>query len=309
MSWASIYSVKAISQNTLGGPDVLETVDLPRPVPRPGQVLVRMCATSVNPADWKLRSGLVTHLGEPPFTLGFDVSGIVAEVGAEVGRFRPGDEVFGMVYSRTGTYSEYVLAGADMLAPRPASLDHVPAGALPTAGLTAWQALDLAGLREGERILIHAAAGGVGHLAVQFAKNRGAYVIGTARAANHDFLRALGADELIDYTTVDFTEAVSDVDVVLDLVGGDYGARSLRVLRPDGRYVGAQASDAATDPRYRRVTGQPSPADLTAMAALVDAGRLRVQVDRVMSLADAAEAHKLSESGRVRGKIVLIPWE
>lgn len=301
--------MKAISQNTLGGPDVLETVELPRPVPRSGQVLVRMCATSVNPADWKLRSGFVTHFGEPPFTLGFDVSGIVVEAGAEVGRFRPGDEVFGMVYSRTGTYSEYVLAGADMLAPRPASLDHVAAGALPTAGLTAWQALDLAGLRDGERILIHAAAGGVGHLAVQFAKITGAYVIGTARAANHDFLRALGADELIDYTTVDFTEAVSDVDVVLDLVGGDYGARSLRVLRPDGRYVGAQDSNAEADPRYRRVTGRLSPADLTAIAALVDAGRLRVQVDRVMSLADAAEAHKLSESGRVRGKIVLIPWE
>lgn len=300
--------MKAISQTSFGGPDVLETVDVPRPVPRAEQVLLRMCATSVNPADWKRRSGLSTQFGEPPFTLGFDVSGIVVEVGAGVERIQPGDDVFGMVYSRTGTYSEYVLARAEVLAPLPTSLDHVQAAALPSAGLTAWQAVELSGLRAGERILIHAAAGGVGHLAVQFAKLRGTHVIGTARAANHDFLRSLGADELIDYTTVDFAEVAGEIDVVLDLFGRDYGLRSLRTLRSGGRYVSTQNSDAQDDPRYQRMTARSSPADLTAIGRLADEGRLQVHVDRVMSLADVAEAHGLSESGQVRGKIVLTPW-
>lgn len=301
--------MKAISQSTLGGPDVLETVEIPRPTPRPGQVLLRMCAAAVNPVDCKLRSGRVTHLGDPPFTLGFDVSGIVIEVGDGVEKFEPGDDVFGMIYSRTGTYSEYVLAAANTLAPRPASLDHVQAAALPTAGLTGWQALELADVRAGERILIHAAAGGVGHLAVQFAKERNAYVIGTARAANHDFLRAMGADELVDYTANDFTEAVDKVDVVLDLIGGDYRSRSLSVLQPDGRYIDVQSSNAATDPRYRRVTAQPSPANLSTMGALADQGKLQVEVGHVLPLSEVAEAHRLLESGRVRGKIVMTPWE
>ncbi|MCX4091950.1 NADP-dependent oxidoreductase [Nocardia sp. alder85J] len=300
--------MKAVGQRSLGGPEVLETVEVPCPAPRAGQVLIRLGATSVNPADCKLRAGAVTFLGEPPFTLGFDVSGTVTEIGDGVTEFRSGDEVFGMVHSRTGTYGEYVLARADSLAARPASLDHVHAAALPTAALTAWQALELAGLRAGERILIHAAAGGVGHLAVQFAALRGAHVVGTARAANHDFLRDLGAHELIDYTTTDFTTTIADVDVVLDLVGGGYGSRSLRVLRTGGRYVTAQSSDAGDDPRAARVTGRPSPADLTAIGKLVDAGLVRVRIDRVLSLAEAAEAHRLSESGRVRGKLVLTPW-
>lgn len=300
--------MRVVSQRTLGGPDVLEPIEVPRPTPRAGQVLIRSGATSVNPVDCKLRAGHVTFLGEPPFTLGFDVSGTVTEVGDDVTEFRSGDEVFGMVHSRTGAYGEYVLARADTLAQRPASLDHVSAAALPTAALTAWQALELAGLRSGERILIHAAAGGVGHLAVQFARLRGAHVTGTARADNHEFLRDLGADELIDYSASDFTTAVATVDVVLDLVGGDYGSRSLRVLGPGGRYVTAQQSDAGDDPRAALVTGRPSPADLSAIGKLVDAGRVRVHIDRVLSLAEVSTAHRLSESGRVRGKLVLTPW-
>lgn len=298
--------MRAITQKTFGGPDVLETVDLPRPVPQPGEVLVRVAATSVNPADWKLRGGQVMRIGEPPFTLGFDVSGTVAELGPGVTTFALGDEVFGMLLSRSGAYAEYVALPADSLARKPVELDHVHAAALPVVALTGWQAL--AGLRAGQRLLIHAAAGGIGHLAVQLAKARGAYVIGTARAANHDFLRGLGADELIDYTAVDFTEAVRDVDVVLDLVGGDYGSRSLRVLRSDGRYLDTQGSDAEQDPRYVRIYVEPSGAELQEIAASAARGDLHIEVERVMSLADVAEAHKLSESGRVRGKIVLLPW-
>ncbi|MBB5912641.1 NADPH:quinone reductase-like Zn-dependent oxidoreductase [Nocardia transvalensis] len=296
--------MRAITQKSFGGPDVLETVEAPRPVPQAGEVLVRVAATSVNPADWKLRSGALPHSPELPITLGFDVSGTVAELGPGVTAFAPGDEVFGMLFSAFGAYAEYVAVPADSLAAKPADLDHVHAAALPVVALTGWQALTE--LRAGQRVLIHAAAGGVGHLAVQFAKARGAYVIGTARAVNHEFLRGLGADELIDYTAVDFTTAVRDVDVVLDLIGGDYGSRSLTVLRPGGAYLDTQGSDAENDPRYVRIYVQPSGSDLRAVLA---SGPLHIEVERVMSLADVAEAHKLSESGRVRGKIVLVPWE
>ncbi|WP_019929407.1 NADP-dependent oxidoreductase [Nocardia sp. BMG111209] len=298
--------MRAITQNTYGGPDVLRTADLPMPVPAADEVLLRVAATAVNPADWKVRAGSVRRLGAPPFTLGLDVAGTVVEIGSAVTGFAAGDEVFALMLSRRGAYAEYVTVPAANLAVVPAGLDLRQAAALPAAALTAWQAPTE--LRAGQRVLIHAAAGGVGHLAVQIAKLRGAYVIGTARAGNHDFLRELGADELIDYRAVDFTTAVRDVDVVLDLIGGDYGTRSLAVLRPDGRYIDAQGSDAEDDPRYRRFYVTPSGADLAEIGALAAAGRLRVRIERVMSLADVAEAHTLSESGRVRGKIVLIPW-
>ncbi|GHE96150.1 NADPH:quinone reductase [Amycolatopsis deserti] len=274
----------------LGGPEVLELVDAPRPVPGPGEVLVRVHAVGVNPADWKLRRGLVDGVGlTPPFRLGLDFSGVVEETG---------EEVFGLVMSQWGAYAEYVAVPAAALAPKPAGRDHVAAAAAPTAVLTATQAL--AEVRPGQRVLIHAAAGGVGHVAVQVAKARGAYVIGTARSANHEFLRELGADELIDHTAVDFTTAVSEVDVVYDLVGGSYGGRSLVVLKPDGVLIDAQGNDAAEDPRYRRFHVQPSGA---ALARAVEG--VRVHVSQVLPLEDAAKAHELSESGRVRGKIVL----
>ncbi|WP_062989341.1 NADP-dependent oxidoreductase [Nocardia anaemiae] len=296
----------AITQQRFGGPEVLEIVEVDRPSAGPGEVLVRVAATGMNAADWKLRSGLVRKLGDPPFTLGFDVSGIVEQVGAGVEQFRVGDEVYGMVFTRSGGYAEYVVAQADFLAPKPAMLDHIHAAGVPTAVLTAWQ-----GLTEvvaGQRVLVHAAAGGVGHLAVQIAKDRGAYVIGTARAANHEFLREIGADEAIDYTTSDFADTVHEVDVVFDLVGGDYGSRSLRVLAADGRLIDAQGNDAEHDPRYQRLYVDPSGRDLRELAALFEAGRLRVQIDQVLPMAEVVKAHHLSESGRVRGKIVLVPW-
>ncbi len=301
--------VKAIGQRGLGGPDVLETIEVPTPEPGRGEVLVRMGATSVNTVDCKLRSGRVTFLGPPPFTVGFDLSGTVVKVGLGVTEFATGEAVFGMVHSRTGTYSEYVVARADSLGLRPPGLDDIRAAALPTAASTAWQGLAAANLRAGERVLVHAAAGGVGHFAVQFARQRGAYVIGTARAVNHEFLRGLGVDEVIDYTATDFTTALDGLDVVFDLVGGAYGQRSLQVLRTDGRYITAQESDAVADPRCRKITARPRPAELVGIGELAAAGDLRIHLDRVLPLNDVALAHTLSESGHSRGKVVLTPWE
>lgn len=300
--------MRIISQQRFGGPEVLEAGQAPVPVPGQGEVLLRLGATAVNPVDCKLRAGRVRFLGDPPFTLGFDISGTIVETGAGVTGMKPGDRVFGMIHSRTGTYSEFVVARADALAPCPPGVDHVTAAALPTAALTARQALDAADPKPGETVLVHAAAGGVGHFAVQFAEHRGAHVIGTARASNHRFVRELGAAEVIDYTTTDFTAALDRVDVVLDLVGGAYGRRSLRVLRDNGRYITVQESDAVGDVRFRRVTGRPAPALLTEIGAAVAAGRVGVHVDRALTLDEVQESHRLSESGRVRGKLVLTPW-
>jgi NADPH:quinone reductase-like Zn-dependent oxidoreductase len=307
--------MRAISQDVYGGPEVLAVIETDRPVPGPGEVLIRVRAAGVNPADWKRRSGLV-QFGELPITLGLDLAGVVETVGDQVTRFRPGDEVYGAVVPPHAAYAEYVAVPQDWLTAIPASLDHVHAAALPTAALTAWQSLVRdAGLGAGQRVLIHAAAGGVGHLAVQIAKARGAYVLGTARAEKHDFLRGLGADELIDYTTADFTAAARDVDVVLDLIGGEYGRRSLDTLTSNGillDVVGGAPDHGALDEqaaargvRYTPFTFTPSGSDLADISDLVSRGALRVVVDRTLPLTEAAEAHRLSETGRVTGKIVL----
>jgi NADPH:quinone reductase-like Zn-dependent oxidoreductase len=298
--------MRAITQQAYGGPEVLELVELPRPVPAADQTLVEIHAAGVNPADWKIRSGLVRRYGDPPLTPGLDLSGTTDA----------GQEVYGVAFPPGGSYAEYAAVAVNALAAKPRSLDHLHAAALPTAALTAWQPLvGIAEVGPGDRVLIHAAAGGVGHLAVQIAKSRGAYVIGTARPAKHDFLRELGADELIDYTSTDFVAAARDVDVVLDPISADYGPRSLDVLRPGGvlldvRGTGpdrtaVQAKAAARGLRYVRFGFQPSTADLAAIAALVDDGLLRVAVEQVFPLEHAAKAHELSETGRVAGKVVL----
>jgi NADPH:quinone reductase-like Zn-dependent oxidoreductase len=227
-------TMRAISQDILGGPEVLREVVVRRPVPGIGEILVAVRAAGVNPTDWKNRAQALT-VNRLPLILGWDVSGVVAAVGIGVTLFKPGDEVFGMLPypNGVGAYAEYVTGPTRAFTRKPAAVDHVQAGALPLAALTAYQALvDTADVQRGQRVLIHAAAGGVGHLAVQIAKSRGAYVIGTASAAKHDFLRSLGADELIDYRTVDFTDAVSDIDVVVDPIAGDTSRRSLDVPRP-----------------------------------------------------------------------------
>ncbi|MEU1673699.1 NADP-dependent oxidoreductase [Streptomyces roseifaciens] len=310
-------TMRAVSQDRAGGPDVLKVVETDRPEPGRGEILVRVHAAGVNPADWKTRErGAFASGAVPPFTLGFDVSGVVEAVGAGVTIFRPGDEVFGMPRfpHPAGAYAEYVTAPARHFAPRPRGLDHIRAGALPLASLTAWQALvDTACVRPGQRVLIHAAAGGVGHLAVQIAKARGAYVIATASAAKHDLLRTLGADELVDYRSQDVAETVRDVDVVLDSIGGPNWARSLRTLRRGGTLVSILPLDDTFPTRQAEEAGvravfmlvEPDQQGLREISALVEQGRLRVIVDTVLPLEQAAQAHSLGETGRTTGKIVL----
>jgi NADPH:quinone reductase-like Zn-dependent oxidoreductase len=310
-------TMRAVTQDTAGAPDVLKVVETKRPEPGLGEVLVRVHAAGVNPTDWKTRARGVFATGvKPPFTLGFDVAGVVEAVGGGVTLFQPGDEVFGMPRfpHPAGAYAEYVTAPARHFAPRPQGIDHIQAGALPLASLTAWQALvDTAIIRPGQRVLIHAAAGGVGHLAVQIAKARGAYVIGTASAAKHDLLRSLGADELIDYRTQDFAENVPDVDVVLDTIGGPNWARSLRTLRPGGTLISILPLDDTFPAKEAEEAGvravfmlvEPDQQALREITSLVEDGRLRVIADAVFPLEEAAQAHMLGETGRTTGKIVL----
>jgi NADPH:quinone reductase-like Zn-dependent oxidoreductase len=313
---SDVKTMRAISQDTLGGPEVLREVQLERPEPRPNEVLVRVRAAGVNPTDWKHRAN-GGFLGEPPFVLGWDVSGVVEAVGIGVAAFRPGDEVFGMLSYPFGhgSHAEYVTAPARAFTHKPAGIDHVQAGALPLVSLTAWQALvERADLREGQRVLIHAAAGGVGHVAVQIAKARGAHVIGTASAGKHEFLRSLGADETVDYRETDITEAVKDVDVVLDTIGGETSLRSLRVLRPGGIVVSILpvGSDEFFEEAERlgvravRMLVDADRADMREIAGLIESGRLRATIERTFPLADAAQAHELGETGRTTGKLVLV---
>ncbi|SFF58991.1 NADPH:quinone reductase [Actinacidiphila alni] len=305
--------MRAVIQKTFGGPEVLEVAEVDRPRPLAGEVLVRVHASAVNPVDIAVRSGAFPLLGEPPFGVGWDISGVVEEAGPGA-RFAAGDEVYGMpFFPRAATaYAEYVAVPSRQVARKPATLDHVQAAALPLAALTAWQGLvDAARITEGDRVLIQRAAGGVGHLAVQIAKERGAHVIAIASAPRHDFVRSLGADEVIDYRTTDFTEAVRDADVVFDSTA--QGERSLTVLRPGGLLVSIlehgdaalAATVAAAGRRFAGVSVEPDHASLEAIAALVDAGRIRPYVEETFPLAEAGKAHELVASGHVQGKVVL----
>ncbi|HTE59600.1 MAG TPA: NADP-dependent oxidoreductase [Solirubrobacteraceae bacterium] len=309
-------TMRAIAAPRWGAPDVLEPVTVPRPEPRPTEILVAVHAAAVNPTDWKTRAtGGFGQWGDPPI-LGYDVSGVVEATGPGASLFEPGDEVFGMPRfpEQAGAYAEYVAAPSRHFAHKPDNLDHVHAAGLPLVGLTAWQALaEVARVRPGQRVLVHAAAGGVGHVAVQIAKALGAYVIGTASAPKHELLRSLGADELIDYHETDFAAVLRDVDVVLDAIGGDVAIRSLAVLRRGGIHIALpRPDDPAVETRARELgvrTGwtlvEPDRAGLLAIKDLVDSGKLRVEIARVFPLADAARAHELGESNRTTGKIVL----
>jgi NADPH:quinone reductase-like Zn-dependent oxidoreductase len=301
-----------------GGPEVLEVKEVERPKPIPTEVLVRVTAAGINPVDWKTRErgGRREAIGDPPMILGWDVAGTVEELGGGVTRFAPGDRVFGMPWfpRLAKANAEFVTAPSRQLALAPAALPDAYAGGLPLAGLTAWQTVDTAGVGRDDRVLIHAAAGGVGHLAVQVAKARGAHVIGTARAEQHEFLRELGIDELIAYEAEAFEEAVSEADAVIDLVGTeDYALRSLQVLREGGVLVevpsGVDESVlAAAEEQSKRATGflvEPDHVGLESLAALAEEGRLRVVVDKTFPLERAAEAHEYLQSGKARGKVVL----
>ncbi len=307
--------MRMISQHALGGPEVLELVEAPRPAPGATEVLVRVAAAGVNPVDWKvrMRGGF---LGDPPFTVGWDVAGVVEEVGFGVTRFSPGDRVFGMPRfpKQAAAYAEYVTSPSRQLARIPDGLGDVEAGALPLAGLTAWQALvETADVLPGQRVLVLAAAGGVGHLAVQIAKARGAYVLGTARAAKHEFLAELGVDEAIDYTNEAVEDRIRDVDVVLDLVGDESSRGALATLRDGGLYIivpSAAGLDQLQELAGDRVhvTGilvEPDRAGMEALADLAATGALRPTIAGTFPLEEAARAHEAGETGRTAGKLVL----
>ncbi|MFD2415830.1 NADP-dependent oxidoreductase [Amycolatopsis pigmentata] len=306
--------MRVITQQKLGGPEVLTIVDAPEPRPIPTEVLVRVKAVGLNPLEPRLRGGEFPLLGRPPFILGWDISGVVEE--AQTWRFRPGDEVFGMpLFPRAANaYAEVVAAPALHLARKPASLSHVEASALPVVGLTAWQGLvDLGGVTEGDRVLVHGGGGGVGHVAIQIAKALGAHVIATAGPSKRAFVEELGADEVIDYTAVDFTEAVRDIDVVLDTLGGDTAERSLEVLRPGGHLVTAVAEEDSeliakfegAGMRFSGIAVDPDPVALRRLVELVEQGKLRVHVHKTFPFERVADAHRALERGHLQGKLVL----
>ncbi len=310
--------MRVITQLSTGGPEVLEIGRAPVPEPLPTEIRVRVAAAGVNPVDWKTRAGggMAAVLGPPPFTVGWDVAGTVDAVGAGVTRFAVGDAVFGMPWfpRQAAAYAEYVTAPSRHFAHRPAGLSVVEAAGLPLAGLTAWQSLvDIADVQPGQRVLIHAAAGGVGHLAVQIAKARGAYVIGTSSRGKHDLLHDLGIDETVDYRAEAFDHVVDPVDLVYDLIGGDTALRSLEVLKPDGRLIclpsaAAEAAMAAASERGLRATGmlvEPDGHGLEQLTRLVEDRRLRVLVAETFPLERASHAHRAGEMGHTTGKLVL----
>ena len=305
--------MKAIRIHSYGGPEVLAQVEMQRPTPSANEVLIKVHAASVNPFDWKARAGYVKEFFPLtfPVTLGSDVSGTVEEVGPGVARFKRGDEVYASLGLEGGGYAEYAVAKEAIVAAKPRTLDQVQAAAVPTGGITAWQALfEVAQLRAGQKVLIHGAAGGVGNFAVQFAKAKGAYVIGTASSRNQSLLRELGADEAIDYNKTRFEDVVHDADVVLDTIGGDTQERSFKALKKGGILVSivqppSQESAAKYGVRAVFYGSHPSSSDLAEIARLIDSGKVKTVVETVLPLAEARRAHELSESGHVRGKIVL----
>jgi NADPH:quinone reductase-like Zn-dependent oxidoreductase len=301
--------MRAVLLSETGGPEVLRIEDLPTPQPTEGQALIRVRAASVNPIDWKYRRGLAER--PLPAVLGNDISGLVEVSRAE--GFGEGDEVFGIAGS--GGYAEFATSPAGRIAKKPERLGDEQSAALPVAGITAWQALfDRGGLERGQTALIAGAAGGVGHLAVQFAKHAGARTIGTGSSRNRDFVLGLGADEYVDYTQQDVGEAVSDVDVVLDTVGGETTQSLVPVLREGGIIVTIASAPPEEEARRSGARAElliadPNTEQLTHIAELVAAGDVGVEISERLPLTEVARAHELSESGHTRGKIVLIVSE
>ena len=304
--------MKAMRIHEFGGPDVLQLEETPRPTPASDDVLIKVYASGVNPVDWKVRNGAGRYHAHLPLTLGWDVSGVIEEIGRNVKEFRKGDEVYGRPdLSRDGTYAEYVVVKAAQISLKPKSIDHEKAAAVPLAGLTAWQGLfDHGKLQPGQKVLIHGASGGVGSYAVQFAKWKGAYVIGTTSESNINLVKKLGADEVIDYKNEKFEEMLKDIDLVFDTIGGDTQRRSLLVLKKGGRLITTVKPEFQEQAKDKRIylegyMAQSYPEQLKQIAELIDAGKVKPVISKVLPLEQAAEAQKLSEKGHVTGKIVL----
>ncbi|MFT5896890.1 MAG: NADPH:quinone reductase-like Zn-dependent oxidoreductase [bacterium] len=306
--------MKAVRIHEYGHANVLAFEDAPTPSITSSEVLVRVVAASVNPVDWKIREGylkvMVTHT--MPLTLGWDVSGVITAIGDAVTRFRVGDAVYSRPdIKRNGTYAEYVAIQEREVALKPLSASHVEAASLPLAGITAWEVLiNTAQLSKGQKVLVHAGSGGVGSLAIQLAKSRGAYVIATTSDKNRAFVKSLGADEVIDYKTQQLSEILQDIDIVFDTVGGDVQDSSWSVLKQGGilvSIVSSPSEDKAKElgVRCAFVFVEPSACILEELAKLVERGELRPIVGVEFGLHDIAKAHALSETGHAIGKIVL----
>ena len=310
--------MRAVEIEELGGPEVLRVVNAERPEPGPTEILVKVHAAGVNPVDWKTRSGggFLAGFGPPPYRLGWDVSGVVEEVGPGVTRFEVGDEVLGMPWfpRQAGCYAEYVTGPSRHFALKPGEMDHVEAAGLPLAGLTAWQALaDAAEVQAGQRVLILGAAGGVGHLAVQIAKHFDCYVVGTSQGVKHDFLDEMGIDEAIDYTSASPAEITEPYDVILDLIGGDTGLDAMAALKPGCTYIPIPSREHTGTADRARERGfqvhalivEPDYRGLEQLTRLVHMDKLRVEVNTVFALDEVADAHRFGEQSRTRGKIVV----
>jgi len=306
--------MKAVRLHEYGGPEVLKYEDAQRPEPAAGEVLVRVHAAGVNPVDWKIRAGYMKAFVpyKLPMIPGWDLSGVVEAAGAGVTDWKIGDEVYSRPdLRRDGSYAEYIAVKAEELGRKPKTVDHATASAIPLAALTAWQALFDAGeLKAGQRVLIHAAAGGVGTFAVQLARWKGAHVIGTASERNHAFLKDLGTDETIDYGKVRFEDVVRDVDLVLDTMAGETRDRSWKVIKKGGILVTilGQPSKEDAEKHGVRAAGvfvQPNRAELEEIGTLVDAGKVKPIVEAVLPLKDARRAHEMNATLHTRGKLVL----
>ncbi len=302
-------SMSAVRAQDYGDPSVLVFERVERPAQEGDQVLIRLRAAGVNPADWKRRAGLYKQMMpvQFPWTPGSEGSGVVEAVGADVHGFHPGQEVYGIV---AGGYAEYALAKEKDIRLIPSGFTFEEAASIPIGALTAWGAvIDTANVHAGQRVLVQGAAGGVGGYAVQLARWKGAHVIGTSSAGNVDHVKSLGAEQALDYNAAPFETVVRDLDVVIDTVGGDLMERSFKVLRPDGIYVtvaGRVPDDAGKAAGVRAVRGGRAPSEkLRDISELVEAKRIWPTVGKVFPLAEARQAQELSQTGHGRGRIIL----
>ena len=307
-------TMKGVRIHNYGGPEVLKFEAAPRPEPKADEVLIRVHAAGVSPFDWQIRAGHLKNIFPVsfPLILGWDLSGVIEKVGPSAPRFKKGDEVFSMPDAmRNGAYAEYIVVRESEVALKPKALHHIRAAAVPLAALTAWHALfDTAELQPAQRILIHGGAGGVGHFAVQLAKWKGAHVIATASAKNHELLYELGVDEVIDYNTQRFENVARDVDVVLDPIGGETQERSWKVLRAGGILISlvqppSEKKAKSVGVRAAMLDSWPDGESLAEIATIIDAGKLAPVINRILPLSEARRAHELSQSGHTHGKIVL----
>lgn len=317
--------MKAIRINKFGGPEVMKLEEIERPVPASDEILVKVYASGVNPADWIVRNGgndFLRSFLKLPMTIGWDAAGIVEETGSEVTEFKKGDEVYGVPNfpGSNGSYAEYCAAKASQFAKKPKSISFNEAAGVPLVGLVAWTSIfDLGKLQSGQRILIHGASGGVGSFATQFAKAKGAYVIATASTGNLEFLKQIGADEVIDYKNQDFEELLKDIDVVFDaspLRDDNQRLKSISILKHGGILVSVNVDFPFSEKVLEALAEKNAKGEilsaqkdhqelLTEIAQLIDEGKVKVVISKVFPLNEVAEAHRESETWHVRGKLIL----